>query len=281
MTMTMTMLTVLAFERPRLAANTPRSDDFGGRRRRSRRRPVAGSHRQDRARHSRKNNGHARRETGRRFAGRNIRAEFRVDPGSGKTSLLRGDRRIEGSVKIAVIEGDQQTSNDAQRIRAAGAPAVQINHRKGCHIDAHMWPRARPVEARTGGVLLSKSRQSRCPAAFDLGKRIRSSCSPDEARTSRSNIRNVAASDLLLLNKSDLCRISISTPAFASPTRSGSIDLQTLIVSAKTGEACRRFTPGSRPRGAAPPAQPHITRRRKRTDDEPRQSDATPSRAFA
>jgi len=60
-------------------------------------------------------------------------------PGSGKTTLLcETIRRLAGEVPIAVVEGDQQTSHDADRIRAAGARAVQVNTGKGCHLDAHM-----------------------------------------------------------------------------------------------------------------------------------------------
>lgn len=60
-------------------------------------------------------------------------------PGSGKTALLvRTIEELRGKAEVQVIEGDQQTSNDADRIRAAGAPAVQINTGKGCHLDAHM-----------------------------------------------------------------------------------------------------------------------------------------------
>jgi hydrogenase nickel incorporation protein HypB len=70
-------------------------------------------------------------------------------PGSGKTSLLvRTIQLLAGRVPVAVVEGDQQTSNDADRIRATGAPALQINTGKGCHLDAAMvetasiaWPR--------------------------------------------------------------------------------------------------------------------------------------------
>jgi hydrogenase nickel incorporation protein HypB len=60
-------------------------------------------------------------------------------PGSGKTSLLvRTIETLAGKLPVAVIEGDQQTSNDADRIRATGAPALQINTGKGCHLDAPM-----------------------------------------------------------------------------------------------------------------------------------------------
>ena len=59
-------------------------------------------------------------------------------PGSGKTTLLSQTVRALGAeFPVAVIGGDQQTANDAERIRAAGAPAVQINTGKGCHLDAH------------------------------------------------------------------------------------------------------------------------------------------------
>ena len=60
-------------------------------------------------------------------------------PGSGKTSLLtRTIDLLKETVPVAVIEGDQQTSNDADRIRNTGVPALQINTGKGCHLDAHM-----------------------------------------------------------------------------------------------------------------------------------------------
>ena len=64
---------------------------------------------------------------------------FVSSPGSGKTTLLvRTIEALKGRLAVAVIEGDQQTSNDAERIRATGAPAIQINTGKGCHLDAHM-----------------------------------------------------------------------------------------------------------------------------------------------
>ncbi len=80
------------------------------------------------------------RPTARCFADRGIFALNLVSsPGSGKTTLLvQDDRGLRGAPPVAVIEGDQQTSHDADRIRATGAPAVQINTGKGCHLDAHM-----------------------------------------------------------------------------------------------------------------------------------------------
>src|SRR5512138_2733101 len=76
-------------------------------------------------------------------------------PGAGKTTLLvRTIERLRGRMPLAVIEGDQQTSNDADRVRAAGAPAIQINTGKGCHLDAHMVGHAYDELPRTGGSLL-------------------------------------------------------------------------------------------------------------------------------
>ena len=60
-------------------------------------------------------------------------------PGSGKTALLcKTIELLKDKVAISVVEGDQQTSNDAERIRATGVPALQINTGKGCHLDGHM-----------------------------------------------------------------------------------------------------------------------------------------------
>lgn len=92
-------------------------------------------------------------------------------PGSGKTTLLvKTIEALQGRLSIAVVEGDQQTSHDAERIRATGAPAVQINTGKGCHLDAHMvghaleqLPPARVLMIENVGNLV-------CPAAFDLGE---------------------------------------------------------------------------------------------------------------
>lgn len=94
-------------------------------------------------------------------------------PGSGKTTLLAATvKALLPEQKVAVIEGDQQTANDADRIRAAGAPAIQVNTGKGCHLDAAMVGRALdklPLES--GAVLFIENVGNLvCPAAFDLGE---------------------------------------------------------------------------------------------------------------
>lgn len=97
-------------------------------------------------------------------------------PGSGKTSLLEATARaLQGHRPIAVIEGDQATANDADRIMALGVSAVQINTRNGCHLDAHMVRHAvedlRPAD---GSLLFIENVGNLvCPAMFDLGETSR------------------------------------------------------------------------------------------------------------
>ena len=111
-----------------------------------------------------KNNGYAAENRARLARTGTFALNFVSSPGSGKTSLLvRAIAELKERFPIAVIEGDQQTSNDAERIRATGAPAIQINTGKGCHLDAHMVGHAtRSVDARTKRTAVHrKCRQSR------------------------------------------------------------------------------------------------------------------------
>ncbi|MFA5951797.1 MAG: hydrogenase nickel incorporation protein HypB [Hyphomicrobium sp.] len=94
-------------------------------------------------------------------------------PGSGKTSLLvRTIELLKASLPVSVIEGDQQTSNDAERIRATGVPAIQVNTGKGCHLDGHMVGHAIDHLAPKDGsvVFIENVGNLVCPAAFDLGE---------------------------------------------------------------------------------------------------------------
>jgi len=94
-------------------------------------------------------------------------------PGAGKTTLLcKTIEMIEKKQSIAVIEGDQQTSHDADRIRATGASAVQINTGKGCHLDGHMVAHAMEQlnVAPKSLVFIENVGNLVCPAAFDLGE---------------------------------------------------------------------------------------------------------------
>ena len=108
------------------------------------------------------------------FARKNITAFNLVSsPGSGKTSLLEQSlRSLQERAPCAVIEGDQQTSNDADRIAATGAPVVQINTGKGCHLDADMIHKALPQLDLPDNSLLFIENVGNlvCPALFDLGE---------------------------------------------------------------------------------------------------------------
>ncbi len=94
-------------------------------------------------------------------------------PGAGKTTLLVETlQRLKGELGCAVIEGDQQTSNDALRIAATRVPVVQINTRQSCHLDALHVQRA--LEAlpldRVDLLFIENVGNLICPASFDLGE---------------------------------------------------------------------------------------------------------------
>jgi hydrogenase nickel incorporation protein HypB len=111
------------------------------------------------------------------FAGREILALNLVSsPGAGKTTLLeRTIRDLSGELPLYVIEGDQATANDGERIRKAGASVVQVNTGTGCHLDAAMVTRALSTlkpGVRTV-VLIENVGNLVCPALFDLGERAK------------------------------------------------------------------------------------------------------------
>lgn len=130
-------------------------------------------------------------------------------PGSGKTTLLVNTvTALSERCPVAVIEGDQQTDRDAQRIRATGVPAVQINTGKGCHLDAQMVSRAMadlPL-ADDGVVFIENVGNLVCPAEFDLGEYakvvILSVTEGDDKPLKYENMFHAA--DLVVINKVDL-----------------------------------------------------------------------------
>ena len=130
-------------------------------------------------------------------------------PGSGKTTLLTATLASLGKQHpLAVIEGDQQTSNDAERIRATGVPAVQINTGKGCHLDAHMVGHALdslPLQADSV-LFIENVGNLVCPAAFDLGEAHKVAIlSVTEGEDKPIKYPDMfAAADLMVLNKIDL-----------------------------------------------------------------------------
>ena len=130
-------------------------------------------------------------------------------PGSGKTTLLcKTIELLKGKVAINVVEGDQQTANDAERIRATGVAALQINTGKGCHLDGHMVGHAmqRLQPADESLFLIENVGNLVCPAAFDLGEHHKVAIlSVTEGEDKPLKYPDMfAAADVMLLNKCDL-----------------------------------------------------------------------------
>lgn len=130
-------------------------------------------------------------------------------PGSGKTTLLeRTVRDLAGSLPLAVLEGDQETLFDAERIRAAGARAVQINTGAGCHLDADMVAQGLEVLGPERGSVLFVENVGNlvCPALFDLGEaaRIVIMSVTEGADKPLKYPHMFRTADLVLVNKIDL-----------------------------------------------------------------------------
>lgn len=130
-------------------------------------------------------------------------------PGSGKTTLLvKTIELLKAEMSICVVEGDQQTSNDAERIRATGVDALQINTGKGCHLDGHMVGHAvqRMKPADESLFLIENVGNLVCPAAFDLGEHHKVAIlSVTEGEDKPLKYPDMfAAADVMLLNKCDL-----------------------------------------------------------------------------
>ena len=163
-------------------------------------------------------------------------------PGSGKTTLLvRTIEQLGGRRQLTVIEGDQQTTLDAQRIRAAGAPALQINTGKGCHLDAAMVESAlaRLVPAEDSVLMIENVGNLVCPAGFDLGeanKVIVLSVTEGEDKPLKYPDMFHAAS-LMLLNKVDLLpHLNFDVGQCLRNARRVNPSIEVIQVSATTGQ---------------------------------------------
>ncbi len=163
-------------------------------------------------------------------------------PGSGKTTLLtRTLSDLKGQYPLAVIEGDQQTANDADRIRETGVPALQINTGKGCHLDAHMVGHAlETLKPEDSGVLFIENVGNLvCPAAFDLGEAHKVAIlSITEGEDKPIKYPDMfAAADLLLLNKIDLLpHLQFDVDKCIDYARRVNPSIKVLQVSATSGE---------------------------------------------
>lgn len=168
-------------------------------------------------------------------------------PGAGKTTLLVETlKALKDKIPAAVIEGDQQTSNDAERIRAVGAPAVQINTGKGCHLDAHMVGHALerlPLEA--GGVLFIENVGNLvCPAAFDLGEDKRVTLlSVTEGEDKPLKYPDIfEGAHLVLLTKADLVpHLEVDVDLIIANVRRINPHAKVLTLSSRSGDGMRAW----------------------------------------
>ena len=163
-------------------------------------------------------------------------------PGSGKTTLLcRTIEQLKSKLSIAVIEGDQQTSYDAERIRTTGVPALQINTGKGCHLDAFMVGAAlqKLAPADDSLLLIENVGNLVCPAAFDLGEAHKVAIlSVTEGEDKPLKYPDMfRAASLMLLNKIDLLPyVSFKLDLAIEHARRVNPALTVIKVSATTGE---------------------------------------------
>lgn len=167
-------------------------------------------------------------------------------PGSGKTTLLCKTIEALADQPLAVIEGDQQTQNDADRIRATGAPAVQVNTGKGCHLDAHMVGHAMDhLEMQHGSMLFIENVGNLvCPASFDLGEYGKVAIlSVTEGEDKPLKYPDMfTAARLAILNKIDLApHCDVDLDLYEANLRRVNPDIAILRVSVKTGEGMRAW----------------------------------------
>jgi len=168
-------------------------------------------------------------------------------PGAGKTTLLeRTIRDLSRDRAIGVIEGDQATSNDADRIRATGAAAIQINTGTGCHLDAAMVEAGlRRLEPPDGAIVFVENVGNLvCPALFDLGEHAKvlvASVTEGEDKPLKYP-HMFRASRVVLLNKLDLLpHVRFDVSRFVENAKRVNGSLEVLPVSAETGEGLERW----------------------------------------
>jgi hydrogenase nickel incorporation protein HypB len=177
------------------------------------------------------------------FKGREILALNLVSsPGAGKTTLLeRTIRDLRDDLKLFVIEGDQATANDGERIRAAGAPAVQVNTGTGCHLEADMVARGlQELKPDVGSVVMIENVGNLvCPAMFDLGewaKVVILSVAEGEDKPLKYPHMFRAAS-IMILNKIDLLpHVDFDVARAVANARQVNPDITVLQLSARSGE---------------------------------------------
>ncbi len=174
-------------------------------------------------------------------------------PGSGKTTLLCASiealRLRAPLLRLAVIEGDQQTSVDADRIRAAGAPAIQVNTGRGCHLDArmvgdafgrlHLHHDAHQPHAADGLLFIENVGNLVCPALWDLGETAKVVVlSVTEGEDKPLKYPDIfAAATLMVINKIDLLpHVEFDVLRCVEYARRVNSGISVLLVSATRGD---------------------------------------------
>ncbi len=163
-------------------------------------------------------------------------------PGAGKTTLLiETIKTMSGKYSIGVVEGDQETANDADRIRETGVSAVQVNTGSGCHLDAHMVGHAvEDLPSMSDAILFVENVGNLvCPASFDLGERakvvILSSTEGDDKPLKYPDMFTAAA--IMVLSKTDLLPyVDFDAEKAIENALAINPDLTCIQVSSKTGE---------------------------------------------
>jgi hydrogenase nickel incorporation protein HypB len=165
-------------------------------------------------------------------------------PGAGKTTLLERTI-IDSGLTLSVIEGDQETMVDAERIRAAGARSVQVNTGAGCHLDAAMVRRALDqLQPETGVVVIENVGNLVCPALFDLGEArkvvIISVTEGDDKPLKYPHM--FSAADLIVINKTDLLPyVDFDVDRLTRDARKLQPGVDVLALSARSGDNLDRW----------------------------------------
>jgi hydrogenase nickel incorporation protein HypB len=168
-------------------------------------------------------------------------------PGAGKTTLLvRTINDLRGRFPIAVIEGDQETALDAERIRSTGSPVVQVNTGAGCHLDAEMIDRAITVNRPPDGSLLLIENVGNlvCPALFDLGEegKVVLISTPEGADKPMKYPHIFTAADLVIVNKIDLLPyVDFDVEECIRQAKSLNPAVRVVVLSATTGEGLSQW----------------------------------------
>ncbi|MCL2532759.1 MAG: hydrogenase nickel incorporation protein HypB [Nocardiaceae bacterium] len=168
-------------------------------------------------------------------------------PGSGKTTLLeRTVRDLQASSPVSVIEGDQETLLDADRIRSTGCAVVQVNTGSGCHLDAEMMRGALDALSPVNDSLMFVENVGNlvCPALFDLGEQgkvvLISVTEGDDKPLKYPHIFAVA--DLVIVNKTDLLPyVDFDTEVCERNARSVNPGVRVINLSATSGEGLEEW----------------------------------------